>query len=166
MVESLLSFSQLARPDFVRISCHTGSKLPSQQERCHYLTLMASYRLKIKRSTTETSPDAPETLVQKRSTRMISIWRTEPKLEQRRFSSRLNALYWLWQAMTMSLLIPTPSSSSRIFHWGQLAILPGTSHGLVKEKPALVQLLIREFLEDLSYPVTRMPIRRTNPSVN
>ena len=46
---------------------------------------------------------------------------------------------------------------------GQLAIVPGTSHILPKEKPGLVNLLITEFLEDLSYPVTKMPMRRTNP---
>jgi pimeloyl-ACP methyl ester carboxylesterase len=46
---------------------------------------------------------------------------------------------------------------------GQLAIVPGTSHGLVKEKPAIVQALIEDFLSDLSYPVTRMPYKRTNP---
>ena len=45
---------------------------------------------------------------------------------------------------------------------GQLAILPGTSHGLVKEKPALMVAIISQFLEDLTYPVTRQPIRRTN----
>lgn len=46
---------------------------------------------------------------------------------------------------------------------GQLAIVPGTSHILPKEKPGLVNLIITEFLEDLSYPVTKMPMRRTNP---
>jgi pimeloyl-ACP methyl ester carboxylesterase len=46
---------------------------------------------------------------------------------------------------------------------GQLAIVPATSHKFIKERPALAQLLMREFLEDLSYPVTRMPMRRTNP---
>jgi pimeloyl-ACP methyl ester carboxylesterase len=48
---------------------------------------------------------------------------------------------------------------------GQLAIVPGTSHGLVKEKPAIVQALIEDFLSDLSYPVTRMPIKRSNPEL-
>ena len=46
---------------------------------------------------------------------------------------------------------------------GQLAVVPGTSHGFVKEKPAITQVLIQDFLEDLSYPVTKMPIRRANP---
>ena len=47
---------------------------------------------------------------------------------------------------------------------GQLAIVPGTSHGLVKEKPEIVTTLINNFLSDQSYPVTRHPIRRTNPA--
>ena len=45
---------------------------------------------------------------------------------------------------------------------GQLAIIPGTSHGVVKEKPALMLAMIMQFLEDLSYPDTRQPIRCTN----
>jgi pimeloyl-ACP methyl ester carboxylesterase len=45
---------------------------------------------------------------------------------------------------------------------GQLAIIPGTSHGLVKEKPALMLANIMQFLEDLTYPVTRQAIRRLN----
>jgi hypothetical protein len=35
----------------------------------------------------------------------------------------------------------------------------------VKEKPVLVQALIADFLSDLSYPITRMPIKRTNPVI-
>ena len=49
---------------------------------------------------------------------------------------------------------------------GQLAIVPGTSHILPKEKPGLVNLIVTEFLEDLSYPITRMPMRRKNPVSN
>jgi pimeloyl-ACP methyl ester carboxylesterase len=48
---------------------------------------------------------------------------------------------------------------------GQLAIIPGTSHGSIKEKPALMQMMINDFLSDLSYPITRMPYKRTNPEV-
>jgi pimeloyl-ACP methyl ester carboxylesterase len=47
---------------------------------------------------------------------------------------------------------------------GQLAIVPGTSHGLVKEKPEIVTTLIKNFLSDQSYPITRQPIRRVNPA--
>jgi len=46
---------------------------------------------------------------------------------------------------------------------GQLAVLPGTSHALVKEKPDIFNAIMMQFLEDLSYPVTMIPNRRTNP---
>jgi pimeloyl-ACP methyl ester carboxylesterase len=44
---------------------------------------------------------------------------------------------------------------------GQLAVIPGTSHQAHKEKPEIFQLLIREFLNNLEYPQTMMPQRRT-----
>jgi pimeloyl-ACP methyl ester carboxylesterase len=43
---------------------------------------------------------------------------------------------------------------------GQLAVIPGTSHQANKEKPEIFQMFIREFLNDLSYPQTKMPQRR------
>jgi pimeloyl-ACP methyl ester carboxylesterase len=43
---------------------------------------------------------------------------------------------------------------------GQLAVIPGTSHQANKEKPEIFQMFIREFLKDLSYPQTKMPMRR------
>ncbi len=49
---------------------------------------------------------------------------------------------------------------------GQLAVLPGTSHALVKEKPDIFNAIMMQFLEDLSYPVTMIPNRRTNPVSN
>ena len=45
---------------------------------------------------------------------------------------------------------------------GQLAIIPGTSHSLMKEKPDLLNAVLVQFLEDLSYPITRDTVRRTN----
>jgi len=43
---------------------------------------------------------------------------------------------------------------------GQLAIVPGTSHVLLFEKPELVNRLIVDFLAETSPPSTLMPIRR------
>jgi pimeloyl-ACP methyl ester carboxylesterase len=45
---------------------------------------------------------------------------------------------------------------------GQLAVIPGTSHQAHKEKPEIFQMFIREFLNDQSYPQTKMPQRRTS----
>jgi pimeloyl-ACP methyl ester carboxylesterase len=46
---------------------------------------------------------------------------------------------------------------------GQLAIIPGTSHYVIKEKPELTQAIIKDFLANLVPPVTRQPVRRKRP---
>jgi pimeloyl-ACP methyl ester carboxylesterase len=46
---------------------------------------------------------------------------------------------------------------------GQLAVVPGTSHVLMLEKPALVNQLVLEFLAETDPPGTFMPFRRAMP---
>ena len=106
------------------------------------------------------SPDAPGTLLEK-IIRMNQIWKTEPDISVDDIASiQCPVLVMagdddvIKHEHTISLYEALPL--------GQLAILPGTSHGLVKEKPALMMAIIMQFLEDLSYPITRQPIRRTN----
>lgn len=43
---------------------------------------------------------------------------------------------------------------------GQLAIVPGTSHAVLKEKPELVKKILQDFYRDPSYPMTLNPNRR------
>lgn len=106
------------------------------------------------------SPDAPHTLLEKKL-RMNEIWKSEPEIPL----SDIATIQCPVLAMagdddvikhehTISLYEALPL--------GQLAIIPGTSHGVVKEKPALMMANIMQFLEDLTYPQTRQPIRRTN----
>jgi pimeloyl-ACP methyl ester carboxylesterase len=109
-----------------------------------------------------TSPDAPETLVAK-IYKMIDIWRSEPNLAP---ADLLN-IQCPVLVMAGDDDVIAHNHTIELFEnipLGQLAIIPGTSHQFIKEKPAMAQLLIREFLEDLSYPVTKMPIRRKNPT--
>jgi pimeloyl-ACP methyl ester carboxylesterase len=108
-----------------------------------------------------TSPDAPDTLATK-ITRMIKIWKSEPTMTTADLASiQCPVLVMagdddvIAHAHTIELYENIPL--------GQLAIIPGTSHQFIKEKPAIAQLLIQEFLEDLSYPITKMPMRRVNP---
>ncbi|CAB4914556.1 unannotated protein [freshwater metagenome] len=106
------------------------------------------------------SPDAPHTLLEKKL-RMNQIWKTEPDISLSDISSiQCPVLVMagdddvIKHDHTIALYETLPL--------GQLAIIPGTSHGLIKEKPALATAVIMQFLEDLSYPITRQPIRRTN----
>lgn len=104
------------------------------------------------------SPDAPHTLLEK-TIRMHSIWATEPILTLNDLSTIQCPVLVLVgdddvidHAHTVALYEALPL--------GQLAIIPGTSHAVVKEKPDLMNAVIVQFLEDLTYPNTRMPIRR------
>ena len=110
----------------------------------------------------QTSPDAPETLGHK-IRKMIEIQRTEPNFT----TSELATIQCPVLVMAGDDDVIKHAHTAELYEsipLGQLAIVPGTSHKFIKEKPAIAQLLIREFLEDLSYPVTRMPMRRTNPT--
>ncbi len=111
-----------------------------------------------------TSPDAPHTLDEK-ITKMRKIWASEPNISLEDLGNI--------QCPVLVLVgddeIIKHSHSIELFEalpLGQFAVIPGTSHILVKEKPALVNAIISQFLADLSYPVTRMPIRRTNPVID
>ncbi|CAB4713139.1 unannotated protein [freshwater metagenome] len=106
------------------------------------------------------SPDAPGTLLEK-IIRMNQIWKTEPDISVDDIASiQCPVLVMagdddvIKHDHTIALFEALPL--------GQLAIIPGTSHGLIKEKPALAMAVIMQFLEDLNYPSTRQPIRRTN----
>ena len=106
------------------------------------------------------SPDAPHTLLEKKN-RMNEIWKTEPDIALSDLATLQCPVLVLAgdddvikHDHTISLYEALPL--------GQLAIVPGTSHGVVKEKPALMMANIMQFLEDLTYPETRQPIRRTS----
>lgn len=108
-----------------------------------------------------TSPDAPHTLDEKIK-KMNAIWKVEPSIS----ANDIAAIQCPVLVMAGDDDVVRHEHTIGLFEklpLGQLAIVPGTSHGLVKEKPAIVQALINDFLTDLSYPVTRMPYKRTNP---
>jgi pimeloyl-ACP methyl ester carboxylesterase len=109
----------------------------------------------------QTSPDAPHTLAEK-IRKAFTIWRSQPDIKK----SDLARIECPVLVLAGDDDVVTHQHTIELFEslpLGQLAIIPGTSHGVVKEKPALVQAMISQFLKDLSYPITRMPIRRTNP---
>ena len=106
------------------------------------------------------SPDAPHTLLEK-NIRMNEIWKTEPDISISEIAS-IQCPVLVMAGDDDVIAHDHTISLYEALPLGQLAIIPGTSHGLVKEKPALLIAVIMQFLEDLSYPITRDPIRRTN----
>ena len=107
-----------------------------------------------------TSPDAPHTLNEKIK-KMLDIWKVEPTLTPADLAKIEVPVLVLagdddvishHHTITLYEALPL----------GQLAIIPGTSHIVPKEKPGLFNAMISHFLGDLSYPVTKMPIRRVS----
>ena len=106
------------------------------------------------------SPDAPHTLLEK-TIRMNEIWKTEPDISLSEIAS-IQCPVLVMAGDDDVIAHDHTISLYEALPLGQLAIIPGTSHGLVKEKPALLIAVMMQFLEDLSYPITRDPVRRTN----
>jgi pimeloyl-ACP methyl ester carboxylesterase len=148
----------IARPELVKSLVliganyhHSGTSIelpfsePSDEDKAEYAA---------------TSPDAPHTLTEKIK-KMLRIWETEPDIP-------LSDLAKI-QCPTLVVagdddVIPHEHTLEmyRAIELGQLAIIPGTSHGAPKEKPALFSAIVHQFLTDLTYPVTKMPIRRVS----
>lgn len=106
------------------------------------------------------SPDAPHTLL-KKIKRMNEIWKTEPDISLSEIAS-IQCPVLVMAGDDDVIAHDHTISLYEALPLGQLAIIPGTSHSLIKEKPALAIVVMMQFLEDLSYPITRSPVRRTN----
>jgi pimeloyl-ACP methyl ester carboxylesterase len=107
-----------------------------------------------------TSPDAPHTQNEKIK-KMLKIWESEPDIP----------LSDLAKIQCPTLVVAGDDDvishehtldMYRAVELSQLAIIPGTSHIAPKEKPALFSAIVHQFLTDLTYPVTKMPIRRVS----
>ena len=89
----------------------------------------------------------------------FKVWRTEPKL-------KLSQLKKIKCPVLILASDDEPFKSEMTFKMyeaipnGRLAVIPGTSHNLVKEKSKLMQVVIKDFYKSLSFPITYMPNRR------
>jgi len=90
---------------------------------------------------------------------MNEIWKTEPDISLSEIAS-IQCPVLVMAGDDDVIAHDHTISLYEVLPLGQLAIIPGTSHGLVKEKPGLMLANIMQFLEDLTYPQTRQPIRR------
>ena len=109
------------------------------------------------------SPDAPETIDSKQS-RMLAIWNSEPTMTTGDLA-KITCPTLILAGDDEPFSLEHTSALYEAIPQGQLAVIPGTSHFVIKEKPELTQMVIKQFLVDLSAPITRMPIRRTNPEI-
>ncbi len=111
----------------------------------------------------ERSPDSPEAIDSKVA-RMWAIWTSEPTLSTDD----------LGKVLCPTLIMAGDDENFSLAHiasmyeaipQGRLAIVPGTSHYVIKEKPELTQAIIKDFLDNLAPPQTRAPVRRRNSQI-
>ena len=107
-----------------------------------------------------TSPDAPHTQNEKIK-KMLRIWDTEPDI----------AISELAKIQCPTLIIAgdddviSAKESEKIYQAianARLAIVPGSSHAVIKEKTELVQALLKDFYANPDYPLTQAPVSRIN----
>jgi pimeloyl-ACP methyl ester carboxylesterase len=106
-----------------------------------------------------TSPDAPETLDGKIA-KMFAIWKSEPDFTV----ADIEQIKCPVLVLVGDDDVISHKHSVLMFEsipQGRLAVIPGASHQANKEKPELFQYLIKDFLSNLEYPQTKMPMRRS-----
>jgi len=89
----------------------------------------------------------------------LAMWTVEPTLttdDLRKISAPVLVLVGDDDLMTLAHTVSLYESLSL----SQLAVVPGTSHGVVIEKPELVGRLIGDFLSAPGKPKTHFPVRR------
>ncbi len=106
----------------------------------------------------ERSPDSPDSIDSKVA-RMWAIWTSEPNLNTEDLA-KITCPTLIMAGDDENLSFSHITSMYEAIPQGRLAILPGTSHFVVKEKPDLAQAIIKDFLKNLVPPETRAPVRR------
>jgi pimeloyl-ACP methyl ester carboxylesterase len=100
-------------------------------------------------------PELLEEIVRK----AYQVWMSEPNLS-------LKELAQISQPTLVLAGDDEPFTSEHTFSLyealpqGRLAIVPGASHYVVKERRELMQILIKDFYKNLDFPMTRWPNRR------
>jgi pimeloyl-ACP methyl ester carboxylesterase len=146
----------LARPDLVKSIVAIGTNYHFDNGSQHISPWPLSEKDRIEHA--ERSPDPDEALDEKQS-KMIHVWNTEPSLTTNDLARILCPVLVL-SGDDEAFSFEHTTSLYEALPQGQLAIIPGASHFVIKEKPVLVQTIIRGFLADLTPPQTRIPIRR------
>ncbi len=87
------------------------------------------------------------------------VWRSEPKMSKRDLKKIQSPTLIIAgddepfsNEHTLSLYESIPNA--------RLAIIPGTSHAVLKERPKLVFSILKDFYADPSFPLTKSPNRR------
>jgi pimeloyl-ACP methyl ester carboxylesterase len=89
----------------------------------------------------------------------FKVWATEPKLKLRDLK-KIKCPVLVLAGDDEPFKSDLTTKMYEAIPNGRLAVIPGASHALVKEKPKLMQSVIKDFYKSLDFPITKMPNRR------
>jgi pimeloyl-ACP methyl ester carboxylesterase len=147
----------LKRPDLVKSLIGIGMNY-THKAGLNFKTFDFSVSEEEARKFYELSGQSAATL-RKIKKKAFQVWRTEPKL-------KLSDLKKIEKPVLVVAADDEPFNSKMTFEMyealpnGRLAVIPGSSHGVVHEKTKLLQSIIKDFYKNLTFPITKSPNRR------
>ena len=144
------------RPELVRSVVSIGGNTTAAQVRLKFAKPVVSVESQAEHD--RLSPDAPSELIKKVIT-AHKIWRSEPNIAP----SKLAKIKCPVLVLAGDDDVISAKESEKIYQAitnARLAIVPGASHSVIKEKTALVQELLKDFYAHPDYPLTKDPISR------
>jgi pimeloyl-ACP methyl ester carboxylesterase len=148
----------ISRPELVRSVVAIGGNTTAAQVRLKIGKPQVSPEAQADHD--RVSPDPGSELIKKVSA-AFKVWKSEPNISQ----AQLAKIKCPVLVLAGDDDVISAKESEKIYQAitnARLAIVPGSSHSVVKEKTNLVQALLKDFYDHPDYPLTRDPISRIN----
>lgn len=146
----------IARPELIRSVVSIGGNTAASQIRMKFGKPEVSAESQAEHD--RISPDHPSELIKKVAT-AFKVWKSEPSIA----ITKLAKIKCPVLVLAGDDDVISAKDSERIYQAitnARLAIVPGASHAVIKEKTELVQALLKDFYATPDYPLTQSPINR------
>ena len=146
----------IARPELIRSVVSIGGNITASQIRMKFGKPEVSAESQAEHD--RISPDHPSELIKKVAT-AFKVWKSEPSIA----ITKLAKIKCPVLVLAGDDDVISAKESEKIYQAianARLAIVPGASHAVIKEKTELVQALLKDFYANPDYPLTQSPISR------
>jgi pimeloyl-ACP methyl ester carboxylesterase len=146
----------MARPELIRSVVSIGGNTTASQIRMKFGKPEVSAESQAEHD--RISPDHPSELIKKVAT-AFKVWKSEPSIA----ITKLAKIKCPVLVLAGDDDVISAKESEKIYQAitnARLAIVPGSSHAVIKEKTELVQALLKDFYANPDYPLTQSPISR------
>jgi len=146
----------IARPELIRSVVSIGGNTTASQIRMKFGKPEVSAESQAEHD--RISPDHPSELIKKVAT-AFKVWKSEPSIA----ITKLAKIKCPVLVLAGDDDVISAKESEKIYQAitnARLAIVPGSSHAVIKEKTVVVQALLKDFYANPDYPLTQSPISR------